>query len=294
MTCEDGEFCNLDGPVPRCEIATVDCTMTGCGGMPGTICDPVTLMCIAPRGPGEACNVDPQCADGLLCFDSIALGLRSSDIGGAARVCSKACCTDAECPPESVCWASGTGARGCIPRTLLASGPAGAPTDLPCGRHGDCGGGACTARSSPAYDDPERRAFTCGAAPGTSSGSCDTSSDCRSGVCVPYCGGFFCEYFCADPCGANADCSVEDYCGYVRLGSGDVVQACVLRSDFGTGGQGAPCASSSDCGGLACLSGGSGNYCADVCCSDADCGSATYACRPRRFDGFWAMLCQQR
>ncbi len=290
-TCDPGERCNLDLDPPDCEAATTDCTVTGCTAGPATICDPITLECIVPRQAGQPCNVDAQCAPGLACFDVAALQLRASDVAGATQVCSRACCTDADCGSGNSCWASGSGARGCVPTSMLAGGPSGAPGDSACGRQNQCGGQTCAVRSSPAYDDPGRRAFTCGSAIGSATGACDSSSECVSGLCVQACVGFLCDNFCSSPCGRSADCGFEDYCGYVRTGSGDVLQSCIFREGLGDGEQGAACGDSSDCRTLACLPGASGGYCADTCCTDADCGS--YVCRPRLLEGFWAMLCQE-
>ncbi len=295
IVCPAMQRCNTDLVPPSCEAVAVDCTVSGCASAPGSVCDPVSRMCIPPRMVGETCSFDAQCGADLRCFETAALGLRASDVGGAAQVCSRACCTSGDCPTGSTCWASGSGARGCVPTSILAAGPSGAPADEACGRTNQCGGGTCAARTSPAYDDAARRAFTCGSPVGFSTTDCDYSSDCASGLCVPYCDdlGFFCVYRCASACGGTADCSAEEYCGYVRAGS-DAVQACVLRDGFGDGGQGDSCSGSRDCRGLACLPGAGRSYCADTCCTDADCGSPSFECRPRRFDGFWAMLCQER
>ncbi|MCZ7683684.1 MAG: putative metal-binding motif-containing protein [Sandaracinaceae bacterium] len=129
IVCPAMQRCNTDLVPPSCEAVAVDCTVSGCASAPGSVCDPVSRMCIPPRMVGETCSFDAQCGADLRCFETAALGLRASDVGGAAQVCSRACCTSGDCPTGSTCWASGSGARGCVPTSILAAGPSGAPAD---------------------------------------------------------------------------------------------------------------------------------------------------------------------
>lgn len=290
--CSSAQRCDVTMQPPTCVNLTPDnCTTDAeCASAAGTICDPVFRTCMLPRQPGEACTEDGQCDGvqaGARCFETAALGLRSGDVGDAAKVCSRACCTDDDCPSGTACWAPGTGARGCIPVAMIAAGPQGAPADEACGQASDCGGGACALRDSPAYDRATRWALTCGAPVGsTAPGAyCTSPSQCASGLCV--------RSYCSAACGSNSDCIAEDFCSTVWLSTADVVvgvvQACVYGYFVnGRGEHGDSCLTDLDCRAGDCIEGS----CVDVCCTDADCGADV--CRPSRDGEHWRMLCQER
>ena len=280
--------CNLATQPPSCEtLTTANCTTNAdCATAAGTICDPVSRTCIAPRAPGEECTDDAQCDGfdtGARCFETAALGLRPPDVGMAAKVCSRACCTNNDCPTGNVCWAPGTGARGCVPTSLI-----GALAQRPCGRDDQCAPQDCVLRDAPAYGATSRYAYVCGAEDFAFLGLGDLCAydwNCASGLCF--------DGFCSGACGGNADCPSSDYCGYLRIDARDVIQTCINVGANSGGAQGAPCTSGAQCQGAACLSGAAGNYCADACCTDADCAGG-YVCRPADRATYWAMLCQER
>jgi hypothetical protein len=281
-------------PMNRCNTAVMpaqcvaitgsDCTVTPCS--PPLVCDPLERTCITPHELGEGCGADEQCASSL-CVSREALGLQSGDVGGASQVCTQLCCSDANCPSGSVCWAPGTGARGCVPLSILGLGNPGAPTSESCSTSLDCEI-ECALHSAPAYNNSSRRAFTCGAPVGASTFDCNASSECRSGLCTWFCS-IGCYTACSTPCGSTADCDAFDVCGWIQLSDLSYVQSCVGGGP-GSGSGAAPCSGESDCRDEACLTGTSGSYCADTCCSDLDCASG-YSCRPTRNHGRWEMLC---
>lgn len=289
--CTSSQRCNLDVQPPTCEALTPDnCgSDAACAVFPGTICDPQTRTCIAPRQLGEPCTIDAQCAGvqvGVRCFETAALGLRQADVGDAGSICSRACCSNADCPTGSVCWAPGTGARGCVPSSVVGALP-----DPPCGRASQCTDSAeCVLADSPAYGHDSRYALVCDDTVrwGEVGEACGGLFDalCASGMCL--------DGRCSGACGGNGDCPSTDYCGYVQIDGRDIVQACIYVGTNAGGAQGSPCSSVAECAGAACLDGAEGSYCADACCTDEDCGAGGHVCRPSNRGGiFWAMLCQE-
>lgn len=281
--CTSSQRCNLDADPPRCEELTSDnCTNDAdCAALVGTICDPVTRTCIEPHPLGESCAEDAQCAGadaGVRCFEAAALGLTVSP---TAKVCSCACCSNADCPVGSVCWASGTGARGCLPRAMVGDLP-----HEPCGRDRDCSH-QCRLEET-RVQGQSRYALACGSGLtwnglGASCGEWYDLFGCASGICL--------DGKCSAACGNDADCGFGGTCGYVQIDGRETVQACVFGSS-GSGSLGASCREPSDCSGWTCLEDARGSYCAEACCTDADCGSG-YVCRPASFGTYWGMLCQQ-
>jgi hypothetical protein len=283
LMCPGGQRCNTDVTPAQCEDVATDCMMTGCGA--GLVCDPLSRLCEPPRELGRACVADAQCVEGALCVARTALGLAAEDVGGDS-VCTRACCSDTDCGAGARCWVSGTGARGCVPDTILRAGPSGLPRDAACTSSDDCAD-ECALRLSPAYRTASRSAYTCGAPIGDSFVACEDSSECVSGICIEYCESFFCSSVCSAPCGATSDCTGVETCGWLDA-RGGFLQTCLLGQDGASAG--AACASDTDCRDGACLSGATGRYCADVCCSDSQCPEGA-RCRPLANHGRWEMLC---
>lgn len=290
--CPTGQRCDTSLDPPDCVVVAVDCMETGCAAP--LVCDPISRECLPPRDLGAECAFDAQCGPGMICVETQALELTPSHVGRAARVCSMSCCTHDDCPASSLCWAPGNGARGCLPTSILDMGAGGAPAEDLCANTNDCGD-ECVLRSAPAYENASRTTYACGPAPGSGTGMCDTSSDCRSGVCVEYCDefGFICEGWCSAPCASSDDCLSDiEHCSWVFANAQqDIVPSCVIADAGGASG-GASCSRPSDCRDSQCLMGDDGTrYCADVCCSDDHCASG-HRCRPSVFGGrYWVMLC---
>lgn len=275
--CGAGTRCEQTGESFQCVVIDSTCPSTPCTG--DDMC--VDGECLRPLGAG--CDLDAQC-ESQLCVQSAALGLQS---GNAPQVCSRTCCEDTDCPSGSRCWASGTGARGCVPDAILAAGPAGSPTGEACASNAECAN-ECALRTNPGYDVQTRQAYICGDPVGSSTVSCGDSSECRSGLCISYCDSSMCSSFCSRACGSTDDCLSVDRCGWLELLAGGFVQTCLWGQ--GSGGRtGSACSEDRDCRDAACI----GNVCADACCADSDCGP-TYRCRPVRSHGRFEMLCQPR
>ncbi len=284
--CNTGQRCNTDVSPAVCETVVDDCTQTPCTAP--LICDPLRLTCEMPGQLGEECFVDAQCGSGQLCVSREALGLDAAHVGGAAQVCTQLCCVDTDCPSDSVCWAPGTGARGCVPRSILMLGANGVPDVQNCTHWTQCDE-ECALRSVPAYDRPNRLTYTCGPPIGTNFVACDTSSQCSTGLCIIY--PWLARTECSTACGSSANCFAGERCGWLPLADGTFVQTCLLRPEGGDT-DGAVCTQDSTCRDDACLQGETGRYCADTCCSDSQC-AAGHSCRPRLNHGRWEMLCVQ-
>jgi hypothetical protein len=291
--CPLGERCDLDTTPPSCVEELMDCMLPGMACTGGQICDPITRQCRDPGALGDGCAFDEQCGDGLFCVETQALEISSADVGGALKICSRACCTNDDCGADAHCWAPGTGARVCVPDAILALGSAGAPDDDQCSIGSQCSGQTCARRTEPGYDIADRETFSCGAPIGTSfyGQSCTTGANCAIGICIDFCY-FDCNRECTIPCGRSSDCAFVDVCGWVELVNDDIVQACVAPG-FGTAEAGDSCDFDAECRDEVCLRDAAGNgYCGGVCCDDSHCPDASYQCRPTRHPAaFWAMLC---
>ncbi len=211
------------------ELDRVKCADEGALGPPAC---PAGQLCsggVCSPCSGEGCisdggitGVGALCDDTRPCDDAL-FCVSPTELGfNGPRYCSKGCCSSESCgSPFSICIPVQGGANMCVPAVAL-------------GR---------TAGQK------------------VRGSSCNTPSDCRSGLCE---GGT-----CADVCCRNSEC-----------GSGE---ACVLRDIPGIGGRrgfmcGAPgIAVSGACtgGGAECINRlcltGAPNYCSGPCCKKSDC-----------------------
>jgi hypothetical protein len=255
-------------------------------------CDATTGNCITPVTPlGMPCVSDGECSVGY-CARADSVGLESR----SARLCSMACCTDSDCPGESICFASDAGVKMCLPGSLVGRTKGPGTSFTACGsgpecQSGLCGGGdGCVGNC--ALDAHCGSGNTCmianvngvaqfvcqqGATGGGSGAPC--GGGCRSGICLTP------GDLCGAACRTTADCPSGWYCGWLEFtdGSGSV-QVCSPRpGGAGSGTDGDFCLSDLDCRDLQCVR--SYAECWDSCCSDADCGGgrckAVYISRGR-------------
>ncbi|MDB4975711.1 MAG: hypothetical protein JWN48_4052 [Myxococcaceae bacterium] len=290
----------------RCDAETGQCVSQQCGAQlacaDNELCDSATESC-RPRerqANGSPCGDDADCTSGL-CIDAAALRFA---IG--TRVCGQACCSDAQCGSGQRCFASGTGARSCLPTKLL---PSSSPRE--CTSDDACSGGTCALSRDHTLGGPTfverddviastcRTGLTLGLAPGT---RCSTYPECSTFACVPSVFGSV----CSNPCGSSNDCmqvaaaakslgALGAYCRYtdVTLDSSppDYAALCWVRrqGETGPGVYGAECSSASDCLDAGCVgaTAKTKGHCSSTCCSDAQCGpredGKPIACRPFAF-----------
>jgi hypothetical protein len=240
----------------------------------------VTGECVTPASIGDACNTDEDCMDGI-CVQGEAVGAT------AERICSRTCCNPADCPPGTMCAATGTGVLLCVPPTLVGT------TFEGCGNSMDCSApDACVAEVSGSL-----LLTTCGMPRGVvGQGEVDLLGEgCVSGLSEgTACGGatLDCGPICVGPCSTSEDCTTsipdtEFYCGSVEAaGYGGPVRVCTIKRHPGAGTSGASCTTNAGCRDLTCLDG----RCADSCCSNGDCATGM-VCRPLQIRGHWETHC---
>jgi hypothetical protein len=253
---------------------------------------------------GTSCTTDTQCGTGFCAALSALVG------SSAGSVCSRGCCSSADCQePGAVCFPTEGGFGACVPVQLVGrpspgSGASGAACSNDsacrsaacidgkcqdtCCSDSDCTGGTkCTLAT---LAGASRTAFLCAAAPGGAGAfqSCSAQADCTSGLCAG-------KGYCVPTCCSSATCTGQaKTCGYGTLGlKGDTIRICA-ESTPGTKSLGATCSAGTECAGGYCLS--STKICSAACCTDSDCGDPqAFACRPQTLaSGTVVLLCLPR
>jgi hypothetical protein len=279
----DGLDNDCDGNVDEdrdCRMVSGCTTNDDC--LQGRLCDKTSGTCVAPRTSGSQCQSDTQCGAGF-CVTTKALGL--GDVL-ADNLCGTACCKDFDCPENSVCVQSGSGARVCLP--IEIAGRQRAQAGERCSRSADCASGVCQDRKCIATCSSDADcsggemcrlnvvassllsgagAWICGSAGGRGlAGDLCTMFDptsCASSLCW--------ELNCAAPCGSNSDCADGYGCQYIMvrglLGGGRVT-ACVPVDPTVE-----PQASADT-----------------TCCTNSDCDTGQF-CRPKHVGSDWGMFC---
>lgn len=325
--CGPAQFCDESTDPPTCQERDDTCLNPEIGCEGATRCNPASGSCVPLVEDGSPCDFDAECPSDR-CFLAVALRLDDSHLDGHEGICARTCCADTDCPENSMCFASGTGARACIPRSVLELGEYGVPDVSPCAARDDCDPSGCVLSSIDAYTLPNLLSTQCEPVPVEScfvarigswvvSDSCDadfsgdafcldgacgletceTGDDCPTGICV--------GNRCRQACGATADCAATPrqsppHCNFVfseREGRRDYVAACSFEPS-GLREQGEACDEDRQCRDWTCVdeSGnptpppGARRICANTCCSDAHCGDELQ-CRPIFVHGRWEMHC---
>jgi len=250
---------------------------------------PVVDADAGPLPVGSGCRVDADCAS-RLCGDGTLLTSTVVQVSGA--VCTQTCCDSADCPSGSVCFGPGTGGKYCVRGTQLqrdVPSSGGSKGGGSCSKNTDCRSGLC---------EQNKCADTCcvdaectggavcrfgtlqghftqncgtGAALAADYATCSENSDCKSGACY--------LTKCRPACCGAKDCTgiSTPKCATLILPP-DSVNVCV--SGAGPGALGSTCAQDSECKSDFCNP--DDKTCAEVCCTDQDCGAlgSDYRCRP--------------
>jgi hypothetical protein len=264
-----------------------------------------------PLANGSPCLDGADCASGS-CIDAAALRFASS-----GRVCGKACCNDAQCADEERCFASGTGARSCLPVSLLPKmAERECTTEGACMLNERCSLSSDKSLSAPTYTPREKViTSTCKSdVPGlsTTGDRCFLYTECASRACVPGMIG----NLCSNACGTVNDCrELADaarragnpagaYCRFVDVtlqvdAAVDYAPICVVprMGEIGSGEFGQECTKASDCLEAGCV--GATNttkgHCTPACCDDSHCGpredGQPIRCRPYAFGARYEMRC---
>jgi hypothetical protein len=277
--CTEGQFCN------------------------GTICVDVPRQ----RKNGESCTLDADCVENSICIDSAALHLPAVP----RRVCGKACCSDTDCGTGESCFASGTGARSCLPRTLAANtNPGGARS---CMHATECSSGqVCAPGESTQTPGTRKLATTMCRQPNGPLlterpylDQCAGSQFCSSRLCLE----LVFSNMCTATCRTTSECSrlnmysslIRGICQYVDLGeylssaTANYAPICVAEYDTARPAP-ATCQNNMDCPERTCIGASTTTRgkCAPTCCNDLQCKTArpNSRCEPvPRGTGRYEMRC---
>lgn len=284
ITCGAGTVCN--NATGRCVTVQGPCSTDANCSPPTTICE--TGQCIG--GCGQAGGL--QCNGNTICNATT----------GRCDQGPTPCTTDAFCgAPVNICNLQtgacdpGCGTTGCTAPEICnaATGrcydptvPVGAPLNSTCNANADCASGVCFDFTPVASAIGRRCVTACG-----NSGDCPASFTCydhfggkmclsnqlfssstfgtpNGGACTGagQCKSNFCpNNQCIDSCSENSDCAGTQ-CSWREVVSDYYLSACL--GSLGGGGNGASCASETQCRSGVCY--GSG-ICGDLCGSTSDC-----------------------
>ena len=309
LQCKEGEKCIMGGcVVPTCAVPgsgitcpddarciNDECVKQNCSPPCSAkqFCDAQLTCQPLPQHPnGDPCTTDDDCQSGM-CLDTVVLRLSVSE---SRRICGQACCASAECGDGETCFASGSGARSCLPKTFVSNNPPPACMESASCPSPDqvCAAGQSTVLNGNGTSGMELATSVCRSTMGferTIGTQCTESMYCQSKLCVR--GTIFGPDRCSAPCRDSRDCKVladlatiittpAAYCQYVDLGvynsdfAGNYLPICLLSlfdGDVGNGVSGAPCRAGRDCADGACIGASSESMgkCAKACCSDAQC-----------------------
>lgn len=315
--CAEGERC--DQEQQRC-VAARECGAETCGAEQR--CDVSVMQCVVGLAvDGTRCHADSECAS-QTCMPASALRLAGFE--ESTGVCGRACCSDTDCNEGQRCFASGTGARSCLPAALVPSeAPAQCTTDSACTEPAKCVFNNAQSLSAPTFllhsglitstcRNPQTGSATLGQ-------RCASDGACASRKCINVRATTLAQ-MCTSPCGNTNDClpfqqaakragvNERAYCRFISLNpvasgtaaaSRDYGGVCVIDR-FGLTGPGGPnqaCSSSRDCidGGCVGATATRKGRCAPTCCNDEQCGRGedgrSIHCRPFRFGATYEMRC---
>lgn len=297
----------------------------------GMICERSTLQCIAgtsngneagmkdvqtgdETGPvstgqlGESCGTAQTCVTGLTC--GTASILTAGIIKDATdAVCTKTCCTSADCADGFVCFGPGTGGNWCISSALAKRGDLGTKTPgASCSGNEECRSGVCDeghcqdiccadkdcrapticrVKKLEVPDGGAHENWVC-AEPEANANTAMGSSCSGAGLkCInDDCSGF--PVRCRPPCCSSAECTNAEvpgntkkfgFCSYGQFPATSAQTRWCFDAVDGGGGKdiGESCNGNGDCAERYCDK--DTNTCAKVCCRDADCADGE-ACVP--------------
>lgn len=257
------------------DLPSYKCTVGDPASCPtGLACDPTSLGCVAssevpdadedtqpddtrdasPDGPtplsplGGACVADDDCQSGLLCGSSSVLTTAIVP-ANTESICTKPCCTTADCAAGFVCFSGGTGGNYCVAadkadRTPPATGGKGPGQS--CSTATDCRSGLCAGRCT---DAPEV--------------TCTTSKDCPSGSCATS------GRRCIDTCCTTTECGGGSSCRILNVAN-HVIWSCGTTTTGATKDLNQTCNENSDCKNDNCT-GFPAKRCTPPCCRSSEC-----------------------
>ena len=309
--CMEDQFCDQMADPPTCRPRDTSCFNVDFACENGEVCDPTNGSCVLPMADGTPCDSDAECMSSL-CVPIGVIRAPAAAVGDHVGVCGRSCCTDADCSTGARCWASGSGAKACVPETLLSAG-SGAPEIAACAAARDCSD-ECRLTVDDAYLVASRVSLSCQPAL-TGRISCRTIFDCPlrlgpSTRCIDgSCQRAFCTSVdqcptglcagneCREACGVAADCGgANGACVPINGradGRDDYVTACSYFGP-GTAPHGSDCNNDDVCLDRTCVDVSATTpprlTCAAMCCSDTTCAGGEQ-CRPIFVHGRWENHC---
>lgn len=248
-----------------------------------------------PLAIGENCGFDTDCESGLCASSTI---LTTAIItSGSSSVCTKTCCTSADCATGFVCFSPGTGGNYCVDATRASRAMPGAKTPgQTCSANGDCRSGSCVnSRCMDTCCQPSdcgggttcrvstvagHDSWVCGA-PNPDGGNvgqlCSNQDSCKNDNCLGVNQGRTCRPTCCSAASCASQSFPNSHCRYVPSGL-DKLKSCEPNIDGGSrAAVGAGCSADEDCQSEFCDP--ESKKCALPCCQDVDC-PQDEACRP--------------
>lgn len=242
---------------------------------------------------GASCRLDTECAS-RICGTSTNLTTTIVP-AGQLPICTRTCCTSNDCPSSFVCFGAATGGNYCVPASRAGATPpatGGAAAGASCTTNNQCRSGRCVSMTgigmrcldtcclganctSPticritSFTNPTRIGWGCGQTIGTRDAGavCAQTTDCKNDNCI----GVSSDRLCRPSCCGTASCGGEGFpggvCAYTLFG-GDYWKSCLTTP--GPKAVGQTCGTDTECASRYCD--GELNRCADVCCTDSDCG----------------------
>jgi len=204
-------------------------------------CSAGEIGCPCDAGVSGACETNTFCLD-----RQIVAAADPADAGASTGVCSKACCTSADCDKGTICYATGAGGNYCLPASTLSD------------------------RS------------TAGPLNGAGGQLCEAGASCRSGLCaLGYCADTCCSTAAPVPprmpmANPAAQCATGASCQFgtfpVEANSMGYVPVPHCAPAVGGGNNGAPCGSNSGCKSNLCVNDTPQTLtCRDPCRRPEDC-----------------------
>jgi hypothetical protein len=250
---------------------------------------------------GGACRVDDECETDLCGTSTI---LTTAMTAGTGPVCTKTCCTSADCPSGFVCFSGGTGGNYCVEaakweRTPPATG--GKAPGVTCGGNAECRSGLC--RLGRCFDTcclaadcasgttcrvttttflppPAHDIWVC--APSPAGADAGPGQSCQSATCLnDNCVGSGVGRVCRPSCCGKKDCETQlsnnnAHCAYSTSGT-DQLKFCFLTTNTSGLPNGSDCGTSTQCQSDYCDA--ELQKCLSICCEDSDCPTGD-VCRP--------------
>jgi hypothetical protein len=234
------------------------------------------------RGVGCSCTGGAAC-DSNICAASqtVTNDVTQADMGNF--FCTQPCCTSADCPGSSVCFATGAGGNYCVlpawlgrttPTLGVRAGGAACTSNKDC-RSGLCASSMCAdtccSLANAAAECATGTTCRFGTFPGL---SFDTHAAAFCGPVTACTGGFQCNH----PCRSTAECGAGQACYYLpaNLPNKDINAACTTGD--GPGVEGSKCSTDFQCASNFCDT--TTMECSDVCFADTDCTVDGWHCRP--------------